>query len=117
MIDALTIIFALIMFCVIWFLIFKFVLIVDKKKQFKGIEEKIAKQNIKTDLIDQIKKQHAENIQPKENRISPDFIGDNPKTMQEGTITPLPADKPKKIKKKFSFMPKFFKKKKEVKKE
>ncbi len=28
-------------------------------------------------------------------QISPDFIGDDPETMKEGTITPIPKDKPK----------------------
>jgi hypothetical protein len=27
-------------------------------------------------------------------KIAPDFIGDNPETMKEGTITPKPKDKP-----------------------
>lgn len=32
----------------------------------------------------------------KKSQISPDFIGDNPETMKEGTITPMPEqqDKP-----------------------
>lgn len=44
MIDGVTLIFALIMFCVIWFLIYKFKLIIAEKKKVKNIKEKIEKQ-------------------------------------------------------------------------
>ena len=35
------------------------------------------------------------------NEISPDFIGDNPETMKEGTITPIGYIKVEKVKQKF----------------
>ena len=35
------------------------------------------------------------------NEISPDFIGDNPKDMREGTINPIGYIKAKKVKQKF----------------
>lgn len=69
MIGALEIIFAAVMFCVIWFLIFKILLKVDKKKPLMNIEKKLEAQQekIKTgELLEQIKnqKQDKDNIKP-----------------------------------------------------
>jgi len=33
-------------------------------------------------------------VENPKNKISPDFIGDDPKTIKEGTINPIPKDKP-----------------------
>lgn len=124
MIDLVTIIFALLMFCVIWFLIFKFYFIVSMKKQFKNIEQKLEKQNIKTDLIDEIKKQHAENtnhnptLAVKGGSHSGDSKGDD-KTRADvhgnPTLESQTAINTKK--RKFKFPSFFKKKKKEVKEE
>lgn len=69
MINLVTIIFSLISFCVIWFLIFKFILIIDQKKKFKNIEEKIENQSIKTDLIDSINESKTKLRKEKEVKI------------------------------------------------
>ena len=45
MIGVAEIIFSLFMFCMLWFVIFKFKLMYDKKKKLKNIPEKIEKQN------------------------------------------------------------------------
>lgn len=49
-------IFSIIIFCIIWVLIFKFKLILDEKRKLKNIDKKIEGQDIKTDLIDELKK-------------------------------------------------------------
>jgi hypothetical protein len=61
-----------------------------KCEQFTPQEEK-PKHKLKGRLIN---KNVVDYIMETENQMTPDFIGDNPKTMSEGTITPLPNQSP-----------------------
>lgn len=57
MIGIIEIIFAIIMFSLIWFIIFKVKLKIDEKDKTQNIKEKLEKQEIKQkDLLEQLKK-------------------------------------------------------------
>jgi len=85
MIGIIEIAFSTVMFCVIWFLIFKFKLMISEKKRFKNMFERIEKQDVKTDLINEIKgvqekllsnkEKIAKEIEEKKKSKKPEFLG------------------------------------------
>ena len=91
MIGTLEIILSIIVFCIIWFVIFKLKLIYDEKKIRKNINKKIDNQKNKEFIIDGKKVKLSKEIQSKELQIdeiktkSPGEIEGETEVNKEGT--------------------------------
>lgn len=62
MIGVTEIIFSFIIFCVIWFLVFKFKLLYDEKSKIRNINERLEKQNIQVPELLSKMKGHSEEV-------------------------------------------------------